>query len=129
MPAFIKTYYKSKNILGVCLGHQAIAETFGAKLNNLSHAYHGVATPVLVQDAAQLFQNIPIKFMAGRYHSWIVDSSSLPNELSILASDEHGNCMAIKHKHYPIFGVQFHPESILTEYGEQLMKNWLSLNF
>lgn len=123
----IRTYAPSKSMLGVCLGHQAIAEAFGGKLFNSEKVYHGIATPVRVLMPDKLFRNIPEQFLAGRYHSWVVDKESLPDELEIICTDNEQNIMAIRHKKYDIRGVQFHPESILTEFGYQLIQNWLSL--
>jgi len=123
----IETYAPSKSILGVCLGHQAIGETFGAKLVNLSSVYHGVATPCrqLVADES-LFAGLPPVFEVGRYHSWIVDREQFPGTLEITAEDEQGQVMALRHRKYDVKGVQFHPESVLTPLGEQIMKNWLT---
>ena len=113
-------------ILGVCLGHQAIAENFGAKLLNLPEVYHGVATPVRILDKENvLFRRLPEYIEAGRYHSWIVSKEELPSELLVTAEDEHGYIMALKHRQYNVQGVQFHPESILTPFGEQIIRNWL----
>ncbi len=121
----IKTFAPSKSILGVCLGHQAIGEVFGGTLTNLEKVYHGIAidTKVLIHDT--LFNNIPDSFKTGRYHSWVVDRRGFPDSLEITAEDELGKIMALRHKTYDVKGVQFHPESILTEYGEELMRNWL----
>ena len=121
----IKKYSGQKSILGVCLGHQAIAEAYGGKLLNLDSVFHGVATKMKVIKKDALFKSIPTKFSAGRYHSWVIDESSLPDELNITVRDENGFIMGVKHKQYDVSGVQFHPESILTEYGEQLIKNWI----
>lgn len=128
----IKEYASSKSILGVCLGHQAIGEAFGGKLENLSSVFHGVATEVNVISSDQLavnsklFDGLQSSFMAGRYHSWIVSKESFPGELEITAEDENGFIMALQHKTYDIQGVQFHPESVLTPKGEIIMRNWLS---
>lgn len=124
MPQLIREFGTSKPILGVCLGHQALAESFGGKLHNLEKPLHGVASSISVTQEDYLFQNIPKSFTIGHYHSWIVNHH-LPIELEVLARDASGNIMAIKHARYDIRGVQFHPESILTEYGSQLLKNWL----
>jgi anthranilate synthase component 2 len=121
----IKTYAASKSIFGVCLGQQAIAEAFGASLVNLSAVFHGVSTPVEIIADDFLFKNIPRKLNVGRYHSWCVNKINFPAELEITAIDEEGNIMAIKHKKYEVRGVQFHPESILTEYGLEMIKNWI----
>lgn len=126
----IESYASTKSILGVCLGHQAIAEAFGGSLLNLTKVYHGVATKISVETDHQnksdnIFNGIPSEFVVGRYHSWIVDEKDLPAELKITAKDELGYIMALKHEKFDVTGVQFHPESLLTPYGETIMKNWL----
>lgn len=126
MPELVKTYAASKSILGVCLGHQAIGEAFGGRLVNLTTVYHGVATPVhIVRKDAPLFKNMDNTMEVGRYHSWVVDTVDFPEALEITATDDHGYIMALQHKTLDVQGVQFHPESILTPKGEQLMRNWL----
>ena len=122
----IKEYASSKSILGVCLGHQAIGEAFGGKLINLSTVYHGVATPVKIIRQTKLFKNLPDELEVGRYHSWIVADENLPTELEVTARDENNYIMAMQHKKYDVQGVQFHPESVLTPKGEDILKNWLS---
>lgn len=126
MPELLQSYQKTKSILGVCLGQQAIAEAFGGSLINQNEVFHGVATPINVIKDDYLFQNIPKTFNGGRYHSWVVDTNNLPDVLESLAVDEFGHCMAIRHKQYDIRGVQFHPESILSEYGLEIIKNWIN---
>ena len=121
----IKTYGASKSIMGVCLGVQAIGEAYGGTLENLKQVYHGVATPIQVIQSDLIFENCPKEFSVGRYHSWVVNKSNLPDTLEITAVDELGNIMALKHKIFDVRGVQFHPESILSEHGETLLKNWL----
>lgn len=121
----IETYGASKSILGVCLGQQAIGEVFGASLRNLGEVYHGVAVPLKITQQDLLFKDCPASFSVGRYHSWVVDREHLPSELEITAVDDKDMIMALRHKQYDIRGVQFHPESILSEYGETIMKNWL----
>lgn len=122
----IKHYAGVKPIFGVCLGLQAIVEVFSGTIRNMEEVYHGVATEMEVVDAnAVIFKNIPTKFPAARYHSWIADRSTFPDYLSITAVDEDGEIMAIEHKDYAISAVQFHPESILTEVGEQLVQNFI----
>ncbi|HYX06487.1 MAG TPA: aminodeoxychorismate/anthranilate synthase component II [Bacteroidales bacterium] len=124
----IKQYGASKSILGVCLGHQAIAEVFGGKLLNLDSVYHGVATPVYVKKPDEsLFKGLPENFSAGRYHSWIVDKDSLPDCFDLTAEDATGQIMGISHKQYDLKGVQFHPESVLTSYGREILANWLGI--
>ena len=129
----IKEYASSKPILGVCLGHQAIGEAFGGKLTNLSTVYHGVATPVKIlrlpgrngQAGNDLFEGLPDELEVGRYHSWVVSEEGFPAELEITARDEHGYIMGLRHRSLDVQGVQFHPESVLTPKGEQILKNWL----
>lgn len=122
----IKTYAGKKPIFGVCLGLQAITEIFGGQLFNLNDVFHGVATEMEVLDpSAVIFKGIPAKFDAARYHSWIASKENFPEELTITAIDEDGEIQAIQHKEYMISAVQFHPESILTEVGEQLVKNFI----
>lgn len=128
MPEVIRTYGTQKSIFGVCLGHQAIAEAFGAQIYNLSQVWHGISdTCLLAEDKDLIFEGLPGEFQVGRYHSWaVVRNSCLPEtRLLVTALDSHGEVMAIRHKDYNVRGVQFHPESILTEHGKQLMKNWL----
>jgi anthranilate synthase component 2 len=122
----VKIYAGKKDILGVCLGLQAIGEVFGGKLKNLDQVYHGIATPVKLLKEDSLFTSCPQEFKAGRYHSWVVDTKGLPDCFDITATDEEGNIMALKHKTYKVKGVQFHPESILSEYGEQIIRNWIN---
>ncbi len=121
----IEAYAPSKSILGVCLGHQAIAEVFGARLHNMEQVYHGVATTVQQLEQDTLFTGIDPVFEAGRYHSWVVDKKDFPRSLKITAADEQGYIMALAHKTYDVKGIQFHPESILTPQGKQIMTNWL----
>jgi len=124
----IEKYSPTKSIFGVCLGQQAIAEVFGGKLYNLSQPMHGIATPIQVKDAGErLFAGLPQSFNVGRYHSWVVDEKAIPDSLEITAIDDADNSvMALRHKEFDVRGVQFHPESVLTEYGKELMQNWLS---
>lgn len=126
----IKEYASTKSILGVCLGHQAIGEAFGGTLINLSTVYHGVATPIEVDESkkSKLFEGMNKTIEVGRYHSWIIDEKNFPAELEITARDENNYIMALQHKKYDVQGVQFHPESILTPDGEMIMKNWLKQN-
>jgi anthranilate synthase component 2 len=126
----IKEYAPTKSILGVCLGHQAIGEAFGGKLVNLSTVFHGVATKIVVRSQESgvrscLFDGLPDEFEAGRYHSWVVSKENFPQELEITAEDENGMIMALQHKTYDVQGVQFHPESVLTPMGENILRNWL----
>ena len=125
----IKTYAGKKPIFGVCLGLQAITEVFGGKILNMDEVYHGVATEMeVVKKDAILFKDVPNKFPAARYHSWIASKEDFPSELEITAVDEDGGIMAIRHKEYNINAVQFHPESILTDVGEQIVRNFIDVN-
>jgi len=123
----IEKYAPTKSIFGVCLGQQAIAEVFGGSLYNLSQPMHGIATPIKVTNRQEeLFKGLPDSFKVGRYHSWVVNNKDLPETLQITAIDEEDNSiMALAHREYDVRGVQFHPESILTEYGKEMMHNWL----
>lgn len=127
----IKEYASTKSILGVCLGHQAIAEAFGGTLINLSTVFHGVATPIRVchplgvTHANGVLNGLPEVIEVGRYHSWIVSDENFPDELEVTARDANGYIMALQHKAYDVQGVQFHPESILTPDGEKILRNWL----
>lgn len=121
----IKKYAASKPILGVCLGHQAIGEAFGATLENLSSVYHGVATPINIDNNNYLFTGLDDSIEVGRYHSWVISNKNLPAVLKVTATDENGLIMAIEHESYDVCGVQFHPESVLTPSGEAIIKNWL----
>lgn len=124
----IKEYASTKSILGVCLGHQAIAEAFGGSLINLDTVYHGVATPVkILNKSAQLFKGLDETISVGRYHSWIVDDKTLPAELEITAIDENNLIMGLQHKSFDVQGVQFHPESVLTPVGKKILSNWLKV--
>lgn len=123
----IAKYAPTKSIFGVCLGQQAIAEVFGGSLYNLNQPMHGIATPIKVTDGdEELFAGLPESFKVGRYHSWVVSGNDLPDSLQVTAIDEaDDSIMALKHKQYDVRGVQFHPESILTDYGKEMMQNWL----
>ncbi len=122
----IKHYAPSKSILGVCLGHQAIAQAFGGELFKQNTVSHGVTKNVVVNDPKEyLFKGLPAKINAGLYHSWAVSKSNFPNELKITAVSEDGVIMALSHKHYDVKGVQFHPESIMTPLGKEILWNWL----
>ncbi|WP_316802729.1 aminodeoxychorismate/anthranilate synthase component II [Pedobacter nototheniae] len=123
----IKTYAETKSIFGVCLGQQAIAEVFGAKLLNLGRPMHGIATPVTVVDGDEfLFWECPQTINVGRYHSWVVSKEDFPTCLKITARDHKNEIMALRHETLDVRGVQFHPESVLTEHGKQMMENWLT---
>jgi len=125
MPKLIAEFAYTKSILGICLGHQAIAEHFGMDLINLKAPLHGVASKIDIITADYLFQNLPNHFNIGHYHSWVV-SETISDELEVLAKDEFGNIMALKHKKYDLRGLQFHPESILTENGKKILINWIN---
>lgn len=123
----IKNYGGRKPILGVCLGQQAIAEAFGGKLRNLDKVFHGISTPMMVSSKdSVLFEGVANPFEAGRYHSWVVDEESLPAEFKVTAKDAEGHIMAIEDTERKIYGVQFHPESIMTPQGELIMLNFLN---
>ncbi|NVK51042.1 MAG: aminodeoxychorismate/anthranilate synthase component II [Cyclobacteriaceae bacterium] len=124
MPELIKKYSPEKSILGVCLGHQAIGEAFDGSLINLSEVLHGVASQVKVEKDL-LFEGIPDSFRIGRYHSWVINEERLSPELEVIARTSDHQIMAVRHKRFAVRGVQFHPESILTEHGVQIIKNWL----
>lgn len=124
MPELLKRYAAEKSILGVCLGHQAIGEAFGGSLINLSEVLHGVASQVKVERDL-LFEEIPDTFSIGRYHSWVIDESTLSSDLEVIAKTPDGQIMAVRHKQFAVRGVQFHPESILTENGVKIIQNWL----
>jgi len=125
----IKTYAGIKPIFGVCLGLQAITEVFGGNIINLEDVFHGVATEMRVADtSAIIFKDVPETFMAARYHSWAATDEGFPKEIQVTARDEDGLIQAIEHKIFPISAVQFHPESILTDVGEQLVTNFINAN-
>ena len=121
----IKKCYNTKNIFGVCLGQQAIAEAFGGRLRNLEKVYHGVSSKITTTDSDVIFDNIKSNLNVGRYHSWIVDNP-IPHEFKITSIDENGEIMSIKHKDFNVRGVQFHPESILTPDGKTILNNWIN---
>ena len=122
----IKEYASTKSILGVCLGQQAIGEVFGGSLINLDEVYHGVATDVSITvDDEPLFKGLGKKIEVGRYHSWVVDAN-LPEELEATSFDENGQVMSLRHRVYNVKGVQYHPESVLTPRGKQILENWIN---
>jgi anthranilate synthase component 2 len=128
--SLIKEYASSKSILGVCLGHQAIGEVFGGTLVNLTEVYHGVAMPIKVESKRSrvkrdLFEDLPATLEVGRYHSWIISDENFPKELEVTARDENNFIMALQHKTFDVKGVQFHPESVLTPMGQNILRNWL----
>jgi anthranilate synthase component 2 len=124
----IRQYSPTKSILGICLGHQAICEAFGGKIINLSNVFHGVATPINLTDLNDpLFRNLPVSFRGGRYHSWVVSTDHLPGSFNITCLDENGIVMGISHKYHDVRGLQFHPESVLTEHGMAILDNWINI--
>lgn len=128
MPAIVRRYAPTKSILGVCLGHQCIGEIFGATLVNMSDVVHGKGLEIRVTEPSELlFQGLPEQFTGGRYHSWLVGRDGFPECLRITAVDAKGDIMALAHRQYDVRGVQFHPESVLTECGEQMLRNWLGV--
>ncbi|MCX8080675.1 MAG: aminodeoxychorismate/anthranilate synthase component II [Bacteroidia bacterium] len=120
----IREYGSHKSILGICLGHQAIGITYGARMINLNEPLHGISTPVRFLADDYLFKNCPSGIRVGHYHSWVIDDSS--DELEIIAENKDGLIMSVRHKKYDVRGIQFHPESILTECGLQIIKNWIN---
>ena len=123
----IRYYAGRKPILGVCLGHQAIAEVFGARLEHLSDVFHGVSTEIVQSVNTPLFSGIKNPIVVGRYHSWVVSKVDFPDCLEIIAESANGKIMALRHRNYNIYGIQFHPESVLTPDGNEIISNWLSL--
>ena len=124
----IKKFAGKKSILGICLGHQAIAEAFGGKLLNSGEVVHGKASMTKNCELDNpLFQNLPTEIQTGRYHSWMVDPGNFLDELRVTAIGEKGGIMGLMHRKHPIFGLQFHPESVLTPSGQQIIQNWLEL--
>jgi len=127
MPELLKKYSPTKSILGVCLGHQAIGEAFGGELFNMPVVLHGVANDTIRTDVKDaLFEELPGSFRVCRYHSWSVVAENLPADLLVTSKDAEGNIMSMRHKKYSVRGVQFHPESILTEHGKQMINNWVT---
>lgn len=121
----IRTYAGRKPMLGVCLGEQAIGQVFGGKLTNLSEVFHGIQTNVKIKNKDYIFSGLPTEIPVGRYHSWVVDTEEFPEELVITAISSEGQIMALKHREYDVHGIQFHPESVLTPDGKQIVGNWL----
>ena len=125
MNEIIRTFYKTKSILGICLGHQAIAEVFGGKLENLSKPLHGIKEEIIIDSTDYLFEGIPRMIYGGLYHSWAVEKDTLPSSLKIIAENKSGIVLGISHHEFDVKGLQFHPESVMTEYGAAIIKNWL----
>lgn len=128
MPELVRTFAETKSIFGVCLGHQCIGEIFGGTLLNISEPIHGKATPIEIIDPAEpLFRGLPNRISVGRYHSWVVSTEGFPgDDLAITAVDEAGQIMALTHKRLDVRGVQFHPESILTDDGRTMLENFIA---
>ena len=126
LPQLLERYAESKPILGVCLGHQAIGERFGARLRNLPQVYHGIRSTITVTVPDYIFAGLPEHLEVGRYHSWVVDSKGLPDCLEVTAVSPDGEIMAMRHRTLDVRGVQFHPESILTPQGLTIIKNWIT---
>jgi len=124
----IKTYAKTKSIIGICLGQQAIAEVFGGSLINLDKVHHGVSSTItIVAPNEPIFQNLEQEIEVGRYHSWVVNPVDFPDVLEITSVDANNQIMSLRHRNLDVRGVQFHPESLLTPYGKQILENWLKL--
>ena len=123
----IRHYAGKKPMLGVCLGHQAIGEVFGARLENLSDVFHGVATIGSQNGTDPIFNGLPQRITMGRYHSWVVCSADFPSCLEVTATSDEGQIMALRHRSFNIHGIQFHPESVLTPDGKTIIKNFLNL--
>jgi len=123
----IRMYAPTKSILGVCLGHQALCEAFGATLFNLTDVHHGLSESIQVIGNDPLFKGLPKRFDVGRYHSWSVSPLNLPDCIKVTAMDDEDQIMAMQHKEFMLHGVQFHPESVLTPFGKDILKNWINL--
>jgi anthranilate synthase component 2 len=128
MPEIIENYIGQKPMLGICLGHQAIAEYMGGKLENMPKVYHGINTPIFQTGKSKIFEGIPREFEAGRYHSWKVSKEGLPAGISISAEDEDGDIMAFDVAEMNAFGIQFHPESVMTPMGKKMIQNFIELD-
>lgn len=127
LPEVLARYAETKPMLGVCLGMQAMVEYFGGTLENMAQVRHGVSTPIeVLKPVDDLFADVPSPFEAGRYHSWAARADALSSPLQVTAVDEDGFVMALKHAHLPLRGVQFHPESVMTQHGRQILANWLN---
>ena len=127
MQELVRAYAPQKSILGICLGHQGIGEVFGGRLENMSEVLHGISDTAFVTDPTErIFHTLPERIQVGRYHSWTVVPDNLPDCLRITATDEQGRVMALSHTQYDVKGLQFHPESVLTEHGKTMLSNWLN---
>lgn len=120
----INRFHATKKILGVCLGHQALGEYFGGKLENMPEVKHGVAEKIITRHTC-LYKGLPRVFLAGRYHSWVVSKNGFPACMEVTSEDENGYIMSMQHTTLPVTGIQYHPESVLTEYGKEILKNWI----
>lgn len=125
--AALEEFYKTKKILGICLGHQCIAKCFGANITKSKNPTHGKTSKIFVCENSKLFKNLPKNFDVTRYHSLEVEKSSMPSSLKITAETQDGTIMALEHDALPIYGVQFHPEAILTQYGHELLRNFIEI--
>ena len=123
----IKRYAPTKKILGVCLGHQAIGEAFGGQLTNLTEVFHGIQSQIKILDHSVLFKGLNNEILVGRYHSWVVSKDAFPDCLEITAESAEGQIMALRHRTYEVYGIQFHPESVLTPKGKTILENFLKL--
>ncbi|TDB57335.1 anthranilate synthase component II [Arundinibacter roseus] len=124
----VKEYAPTKSILGICLGHQGIGEVFGGSLENMPDVLHGISDKALVTDPSErLFKGLPSEILVGRYHSWTVVPQSVPDTMTVTAVDAQGRVMGLSHKQFDVRGLQFHPESVLTEYGKEMLQNWLNV--
>jgi anthranilate synthase component 2 len=124
----VREYGASKSILGICLGHQGIGEVYGAALENMTDVLHGISDTAFVTDSSErIFRGLPSEIKVGRYHSWTVMPDTFPSDLQITALDEKGRVMGLSHKTYDVKGLQFHPESVLTEHGREMLQNWLHI--
>ena len=123
---FLKIYYQKKSILGICLGYEALAELFGGKLVQMPEPMHGFRNKGIVVKQDSIFNGLPTEFFIGHYHSWIIKENGMPPELEILMKDETGLPMAFRHKQFDLTGLQFHPESVMTEFGLEIIRNWLN---
>ena len=123
----IKRYAPTKRILGVCLGHQAIGEAFGGQLTNLTEVFHGIQSQIKILDHSVLFKGLNNEILVGRYHSWVVSKDGFPDCLEITAESAEGQIMALRHRTYEVYGIQFHPESVLTPKGKTILENFLKL--
>lgn len=122
----IKTFGKDIPILGICLGHQAIGEVYGGKVVPAKELMHGKMSEITINNKNPLFEGLEDKIYAARYHSLIIDDETFPEDLKVIGRDEKGQIMAVCHKEYPVYGIQFHPESILTEMGMKILENFLT---